>query len=906
MTTNQNKTLAQLIVEWSASRPAWQQKVLHRAAKGEILSAADYDQLVTEILDPTGSPIIRLKVADFPQTASNLQVRLISITEAEHVNALASGQKLIFGAEGLTIVYGDNGSGKSGYGRVLKNVARSRHSGEKILTNVFEDTPLDSPTAKLCVEVGGQVKMLSWPSSNLSDLQRMLFYDGSCGTDYVSTESEFIYMPSILAVRDALIEACKAVQVRIEAKLTEIDDPKNKEQLPLVEDNIKETEAGKFVLRLSAGQLSENTSKEKLSSLIAQFDTANGNDTIDDLRKQESQLQNAKSERSAVINRTGKLQALQENLGKVDKVIGDVGLGELKKLQGKIANLQRESDSLAKSFKNEPLPGAGTEEWKRLWETARHFSEKYAYPEDVFPFTDENSCCVLCHQKLDDDARSRFERFEKFAKDDIQIRLNQAKDGYRKQIQEIQGLDAKLNEMKSHTEDLKETHKDLVNEISELLEGYENTKNETVKAIENGTPIKLFNIDTTAMLTKITQAVKDAQKSAEELGDPESVQRKLKEVITHRQELELLQKIKNSRDPIIKEFGRLERRRILVDAKQDASTTQITIKFKDLLQAGTTSAIQAAFEDEKKQLQLDRVNIEMNRAERGKLFHQPKLEGAQQNVALNRVFSEGEKTALGLAALFTETQLDTSKSTLILDDPVNSLSHTRRKIVAKRISELSKERQVILFTHDVVFVTELKYWAEKNNVKVTNRSIEQSHDEQPKPGKCYNHHPWTTRYIKERFDFLDEDLARIKAEKANWDNIEYENNVSRWAGHLSETWERIIRYEVAGPLLNKDGIEVHPRLLRTIVYFSEDDFYKFEDSYKKTSIWSRRHDNAPATNYSPPKIADLEQELRLVKNWVKSVRAYQNKKSPKVKNDYQLKFDQFDIDADLRSTSKNV
>ena len=304
MTTNQDKT-PELIVDWSVKLPAWQQEVLHRAAKGEILSAADYDRLVVEILNPTGSPTIRLKVSDFPQTASNLRVRLISITEAEHVNALASGEELTFGAEGLTIVYGDNGSGKTGYARILKNVARSRHKGENILTNVFKDTPQDNPVAKLRVEVGGQVEPLSWPGANLSDLQRMLFYDGKCGVDYVSTESEFIYMPSILAVRDALIEACKAVQMRIEAKLGEIDNPKNKEQLPLVEDNIKETEAGKFILRLSTGQLSEDTSKEKLNSLIAQFDTAKGDDTIADLKKQELQLQDAESERLAVIRRTG-------------------------------------------------------------------------------------------------------------------------------------------------------------------------------------------------------------------------------------------------------------------------------------------------------------------------------------------------------------------------------------------------------------------------------------------------------------------------------------------------------------------------------------------------------------------------------------------------------------------------
>src|SRR5258708_32430918 len=67
------------------------------------------------------------------------------------------------------------------------------------------------------------------------------------------------------------------------------------------------------------------------------------------------------------------------------------------------------------------------------------------------------------------------------------------------------------------------------------------------------------------------------------------------------------------------------------------------------------------------------------------LHHQPKLVGARQNVTLPRVFSEGERTALGLASFFTEAHLDASKSALILDDPVTSLDHVRRGLVAARL-----------------------------------------------------------------------------------------------------------------------------------------------------------------------------------------------------------------------------
>ena len=50
------------------------------------------------------------------------------------MNALKEGERLTFGKTGLTVVYGDNGSGKSGYARILKKVCRARTpKGDMIL-----------------------------------------------------------------------------------------------------------------------------------------------------------------------------------------------------------------------------------------------------------------------------------------------------------------------------------------------------------------------------------------------------------------------------------------------------------------------------------------------------------------------------------------------------------------------------------------------------------------------------------------------------------------------------------------------------------------------------------------------------------------------------------------------------
>jgi hypothetical protein len=75
--------------------------------------------------------------ADLPQGNAPAAVSLCSIRDPKHVNALLPSQGLDLGGVGLTVVYGDNASGKSGYARLIKSAVRSLHH-EDVNENVFE------------------------------------------------------------------------------------------------------------------------------------------------------------------------------------------------------------------------------------------------------------------------------------------------------------------------------------------------------------------------------------------------------------------------------------------------------------------------------------------------------------------------------------------------------------------------------------------------------------------------------------------------------------------------------------------------------------------------------------------------------------------------------------------------
>jgi hypothetical protein len=79
--------------------------------------------------------------------------------------------------------------------------------------------------------------------------------------------------------------------------------------------------------------------------------------------------------------------------------------------------------------------------------------------------------------------------------------------------------------------------------------------------------------------------------------------------------------------------------------------------------------------------------------------------------ALTEILSEGEQKSIALAEFLTELQLDNIKAPVVFDDPVNSLDHNIIDDVARRLMKLSKDRQVVIFTHSVLLFNSMLYFS---------------------------------------------------------------------------------------------------------------------------------------------------------------------------------------------------
>src|SRR3990167_8695246 len=125
--------ILQEILNWSQGLQEWQSDAVSRLLAKQALSPEDYDDLYAllklahGIPDPKNRQPKPLTAEQIPvRIEANTHIQLQAIKNLLNVNAIAENQQLAVSTAGMTVIYGDNGSGKSGYSRVLKRACRAR------------------------------------------------------------------------------------------------------------------------------------------------------------------------------------------------------------------------------------------------------------------------------------------------------------------------------------------------------------------------------------------------------------------------------------------------------------------------------------------------------------------------------------------------------------------------------------------------------------------------------------------------------------------------------------------------------------------------------------------------------------------------------------------------------------
>ena len=220
--------LLQEILDWSQNLPDWQSDAVARLLAKQTLTIEDQEDLYSllklahGIPDAKGRKPTRLTADQIPAPIkSSTHVELLAIKNMRFVNAIAENQHLPFGSTGLTVIYGDNGSGKSGYSRVFKRACRARDQIEAIYPNAALPTgKIGKAVAVFEINIDGEPQEVHWIDGQAApeELSSFAIFDSRCARAYLDKEDDFSYVPYGLDVFEGLAKLCKQIKSMIDTE----------------------------------------------------------------------------------------------------------------------------------------------------------------------------------------------------------------------------------------------------------------------------------------------------------------------------------------------------------------------------------------------------------------------------------------------------------------------------------------------------------------------------------------------------------------------------------------------------------------------------------------------------------------------------------------------------------------
>ena len=876
------------LLEWAGRQSTWQRDVLRRLAAGGTLSSPDYRMYAVEAerteLQKTAcwySPPDIGEVTDFkPLDATHLTatvaggdpVQIARIVHLEGANDLAPGTALDFSLGGITVIAGKNGSGKSGYTRILKQVAATRAS-EQVLPNAF--SPGVAPKAVVSYQVGATPPAtdLSWESGAgrvESPMQRVRIFDSRSANVHLAGSTEIAYIPPILQILGEYTNVLQEVATLIEAD-AQRERLQDRQWPPL--------EAGVGLAIFE--HFGEQGAFDALNSM-----TALTEDEETELGVIPARLHDLTSSNPAALavqarQRAGQLKALARSLEIVAGKLTPTNVDLSRKLRSDVESARVEVTHARVMFDDaDTLPGTGEESWQRMWLGAKEFADGEEHEHD---FPENFASCPLCAQLLQPDAQARLELFAAFMSGEAQTKLSTVQALRTADTAALADLplDSIISQelvdlVGTYDKDVAESLLPKIGNATALRDALAAAKEDDNTATPNPATLNSALID---FVTKLRVAVATEDESAEALAATDTSALAVLQLTGRRDELAIRKGIVAERDAIGAQHDRNITAARFDTAKAACGTVGASRKNSELSQSYVASVCQR-FEVEAKTLGLERVPVELifDRSSRGVSYIKVSLKNAPQ-IAVASVLSEGEQRVTAIAGFFADLTESGDNSSLVFDDPVSSLDQEFRVKVAQRLLQEAETRQVLVFTHDFAFV---QYLYEEKDIDDKRKAaaglpaaadpnylhIARSADG---VGVVTNAEVWRHVSIKERLGRL-----RIRHQSAavlyrNGDVSGYEKEARDIVGAIRETWEVFVEQELLNGVVKRHERSVQTMRLSKVTDLTSRDIANVDLGMTVESRYMTGH-AAPATDGSAPQDSDwLIAEIEALATFRKTV-----------------------------------
>jgi energy-coupling factor transporter ATP-binding protein EcfA2 len=701
--TGTKKELIDFLWEWAEANGEWSKLLINNIVASEKALLIEERQLIFDyflqsIKFNKGLPELTINKPQYSPPTKKIELQ--SLSEVKGVNKLADAQIINF-AKNITIIYGENGSGKTGYCRILKSLGFSYDTKNAVFSNINQAKVPQSARIKYLANEADET--LLWDGNNTNvDLSSISVFNNNCVQISLGDGRGLIVSPIgfhlFNLVVDELNELSNLINKAISDRPTKLawDVTLN-----------TGTPQSNFI-----STLNDKSTEQELSDL-SNFTEVH----INELANSETELKKLNKDLidSEIKSDTAKINELQANISKIEltrTVLNLNAWNEFLLLNDKLKELESKTQRGIKEIaESKGIEFYNTNEFQSFIKAAEQYIQLLNKPD--YP-NSNNEICIYCRQELEgEESKELLKNYRTLLNDTTQDEIAKNKKEKAATIKQIDNL----SNIVFHHDTFGLNDKNEVLQSDNIANYNKNFKRIKDLFLNDKVSCDLtFDLDHDFTINYLKQILNDfiikRAKNLAIINNIDIQDTKLKSKIAELKDRKTL----NANDDEIKKvmiylkaIARLEKNR------NKFSTNSISRKTTEAREELVKQNFIDIFNDELKSLRKTSIKIELNfGTSRG---HSKVQQRINSNYYLLDILSEGEQKAIALAEYLTELQLDNSKSPVIFDDPVNSLDHHIIDDVSRRLIKLSADRQVIICTHSILLFNSLLYFSKQTTFK---------------------------------------------------------------------------------------------------------------------------------------------------------------------------------------------
>jgi len=688
-----------LLPRWANDQDGWSRTiagdVLKRRAPPSDLDIDRYLQLLLSEKKLSEEPFQPVPKIEEKQLSGNPMetVRLDSIKLGDGVNALKPGTQIDF-APAVTVIFGENGSGKSGFVRVLKRAAGVR-TAEEILHNVRGDKR-PTPSGSFTVTTGTKPQTIEWKNEfGITPLNRIGIFDARGARLHVEDDLTYVYTPGELTLFPLVQGAIERVRSALETTITARTPGPNTilasfDRSCSIYPTIETLGSATDLEEIRKYAAVPEDIGATIESLTVEIDALKSSNIQNELKRSRDRLTVVEALKSAI--ETAKAFDVEIFSSRVD-VRNDASL--------------RSDQAGSKAFQTVGIPGVLGKEWRQFIQAGEEYLKKNTAA--TYPVTEDP--CAYCRQPLTASALELVKKYRDFSGNEIRAALDAAERQLREYAAPVLAL--KMDSVQQQLAAETNGGPDVLNQVAVVVEQIRKLK----LAVAANSAIDWENKSSSLAAAETVVSDEANRLTAHIAGLQASVDERQAALKKKQAELIELQGKRTASSL----FLQIERR--VSDAKWVGRATIVKNNLTGVLRTLTEAAKDASeellnkdfgkrFEAECKRLRAPNVTLNFP-GRQGQVTRRKMLASYKPS----QVLSEGEQKALALADFMAEVTSVPASSPVVFDDPITSMDYRRIHEVCDRVIALAADHQIIVFTHNIWFAAELLSKADKKNWK---------------------------------------------------------------------------------------------------------------------------------------------------------------------------------------------